>query len=170
MIDETMIQFSLFQELNRKGHVAIIPNVSWSWLNWEADLISITKAHYMHEYEIKISLSDFKADFHKRKHHYFRNNYGTRKPNYFWYVSPEKAVPICIPDYAGLIIMEPLSKHAIGHRLVTVKKAMKLHDKKISDNGINSMLRTLQFKYWNIMKKLDQIKIQTELFRLTPEG
>jgi len=165
LIDETRIQLSLFQVLSKRGHIAIIPNVSWSWLQWEADLISVTKAGVMHEYEIKITLSDFKADFGKRKHAMItRPPYG-RKPNYFWFVAPEPEVPICIPDYAGLIIVEPVSRHEIGHRLVTVRKARKLHAEKTGDRAVMKMLRTMMFKYWNAMKMLDQTKIQTELFR-----
>ena len=43
----------------------IIPNLSWGMLNYEADLIIISKSHYMTEVEIKRSLSDLKADFKK---------------------------------------------------------------------------------------------------------
>ena len=34
----------------------------------ECDVISISKANYIYEYEIKISRSDFKVDFNKEKH------------------------------------------------------------------------------------------------------
>ena len=61
MLDETKIQYHLYQDLIAKGHEIVVPNVSWSWLLWEADLISITKAGYMNEYEIKISKQDFEA-------------------------------------------------------------------------------------------------------------
>ena len=34
----------------------------------ECDVISISKSNYIYEYEVKISRSDFKADFKKPKH------------------------------------------------------------------------------------------------------
>lgn len=44
----------------------IVPNVSWGMgINYEADLIVVTKAGYATEYEIKRSYSDFVADFAK---------------------------------------------------------------------------------------------------------
>lgn len=165
MIDEARIQFSLFNELNARGHIAIIPNVSWSWLYWEADLISITKAKYMHEYEIKISKSDFKNDFKKRKHTTMtRTGRTTRIPNYFWYVAPEDAIPMCIPNYAGLILVVPLNKNAIDHKLIYVKKAMKLHSSKTPEVAIFKILRSIMFKYWNLAKIRDNWKIQKNLF------
>jgi len=46
---------------------------------WEADLFSVTKTGYSYELEVKVSKSDFLADFKKPKHHLFRtikNGYG----------------------------------------------------------------------------------------------
>ena len=99
--DEARIQYSLFNELYKRGQRIILPNISWSYLRWEADLISVTKSGFLHEYEIKISLSDFKNDFKKKKHNTLRRNHPNMigVPNYFWYVAPEKTVPMCIPDF-----------------------------------------------------------------------
>jgi hypothetical protein len=36
---------------------------------WESDFFSITKSNYVYEVEIKVSRSDFKADFNKYKKH-----------------------------------------------------------------------------------------------------
>ena len=41
----------------------------------ESDFFSVTGAGYAQEVEIKISRSDFKADFKKRKHEDFRQIY-----------------------------------------------------------------------------------------------
>jgi len=140
--------------------------VSWSWLNWEADAISITGSGYVHEYEIKISLQDFRKDFLKRKHLTLRRQYMRRTgvPNYFWYVAPLKAIPICIPDYAGLILIEPLNKMALAHRLVWIKKAKQIHDQKIDSSGTLKMLRTIMYKYWALANNLNANKIQREIF------
>ena len=165
-LDEAKIQYTLFQVLNERGQPYIIPNVSWSWSRWEADSISITKSGYVHEYEIKVTLSDFRHDFLKRKHLTFQRRYAATRgvPNYFWYVAPEKAVPICIPDYAGLIIVEPLNKMELTPELVWVKKAKKIHNEKIRESEIIKILRTLMFKYWRVANNLDNLKIQREIF------
>ena len=47
----------------------IVPNLSWGFLNHEADLISIDKNGYLTEVEIKRSFEDFKADFKKENYH-----------------------------------------------------------------------------------------------------
>ena len=40
--------------------------------NWESDFFSRTKTGYYYEVEVKISRADFKADFSKNKHKYFK--------------------------------------------------------------------------------------------------
>ena len=163
MIDETRIQLALFKELISKGNYAVIPNVSWSWLYWEADLIGISKAFYMSEYEIKITKQDFEADFKKRKHNTLKreNVRNARIPNYFNYVAPLKAIPLCIPDYAGLLIVEA---DKYGLKISDVKKAPLLHKSKLGTEGVQAMFRSLMFKYWNLAQTLDTYKIQKHLF------
>lgn len=41
--------------------------------DWECDLFSVTKTGTVYETEIKVSRSDFRADFEKRKHRLFEN-------------------------------------------------------------------------------------------------
>lgn len=48
-------------------HRLFCPNTTTVFY-WEADLVSLTRAGLMHEYEIKCSRSDFLADFKKDKH------------------------------------------------------------------------------------------------------
>jgi glycyl-tRNA synthetase alpha subunit len=163
-LDETKIQFYLSRHLMSKGQKIVIPNVDWSWLYWEADLISITQALYMYEYEIKISKADFQNDFKKRKHRSLRGGHNNNRiPNYFSYVAPIKAVPLCIPDYAGLIEVEQVGKYDHNIRFIQVKKPSQIHKTKQSYEGIISMLRTIMFKYWNLAETLDRYKIQKEL-------
>jgi hypothetical protein len=40
---------------------------------WEADSFSVTSSMYSYEIEVKVSRSDFFADFKKPKHHFFKN-------------------------------------------------------------------------------------------------
>lgn len=48
----------------------VIPNVSWGFLNHEADLLVISQKRTLTEIEIKRTWADFMADFHKGHNHY----------------------------------------------------------------------------------------------------
>ncbi len=165
LIDEARIQFALFQELMARGNYAVFPNVSWCWLSWEADIIAFSKAWYMSEYEIKITRQDFEKDFKKFKHLRFKEA-GSYKsshiPNYFHYVAPLKAMPLCVPDHAGLILLES-NKH--GFKFKTIKKAPLLHKVKADKAAMLAMFMSLMFKFWGLAKVLDQNKIQRDLFK-----
>jgi hypothetical protein len=59
------VQNILFKILIRK-HNYLCPNVFL--FNWESDFISVTKAGFINEYEIKLSKNDFKNDqLHKEE-------------------------------------------------------------------------------------------------------
>ena len=79
----------------------IVPNVSWGLdLRHEADLLVLDKAGRFTEVEIKVTLSDLKADF-KKKHQHQSKIIGR-----LVYAVPEKLVAFAsnsIPDGSGLI-------------------------------------------------------------------
>jgi hypothetical protein len=150
--------------LINKGNYAAIPNVSWSWLNWEADLIGISKAWYTTEYEIKISKADFEKDFKKRKHYSMtRGQIRTNRiPNYFCYVAPLKAIPLCIPDHAGLILIKHNDYNMWFEK---IKGAPRLHNNIIKTSDMLAILRSVVFKYWDLAKTLNHEKRQKELLQ-----
>jgi len=130
---EIQIIMSMWHALLRKGHKIIAPNIHL--INGESDLISITKAGYVYEYEIKTNVADFQAEFRgkKEKHAGLRGEktaykwkYGYTKekaielglaefreirvPNYFSFVFPEDMYEkVDVPDYAGIYL------HASGY-------------------------------------------------------
>lgn len=86
----------------------------------ECDVISVSPSGYLFEFEIKTSVSDFKADFKKTvKHDRLNNGDGVFYPpknklgeqrtefllcSYFWYVCPACLIrEDMVPEYAGLI-------------------------------------------------------------------
>jgi len=85
------------------------------YFNWESDLLVITKSGYVWEIEVKISRSDFKADFNKRipgklingkiityKHEAIKT--GIYGPNRFYFAAPAGLIkPEELPSYCGLI-------------------------------------------------------------------
>ena len=124
----------------------------------ECDVISISKSNYIYEYEIKISRSDFKADFNKEKHKLMLERKCTKTrmikennekvkdtlyltPNYFHFVVPTGLVTIDeIPEYAGLIYMDTDLNFEI------IKKAPLLHKEKASNNFIRQISHNLTCK------------------------
>lgn len=165
ILDETRIQFSLFNFLVHRGQDIVVPNVSYSWLSWEADIISFSNSGYMYEFEIKISKQDFEKDFKKRKHRRLKEpinfkKHNFRTPNYFSYVAPIECFPLCVPDYAGLFeVCESKNNNLF---IKEVRKPKRIHKDKPPKEAIHKTLRTLMFKYWDVCKILDQLKIENQ--------
>ena len=106
------IEKALAMNLYEKGHSPISTHVTGCGLA-ECDVISISKADFIYEYEVKISKSDFKADFKKKKHKLMTERKSVNESknfyfiaNYFYFVVPENLISIDdIPEYAGLIYL-----------------------------------------------------------------
>jgi len=83
-----------------------VPNLSFGFLDWEADLVICSQKGYLSEIEIKVSLADWKNDFKKDKWKpaYF-GSWGRIKE--FWYCAPlhlaQRWEELKVPDHAGII-------------------------------------------------------------------
>lgn len=121
---------------------------------WECDVFEITDAGYFREYEIKLSVGDFKADSKKEKHgweydhltrkittpriggkHEMLENGDHRGPSAFSFVIPEGLIPIeSIPELAGLITAHWIPSHNApwNVRLTIVRPPRRLHAQKIT--------------------------------------
>jgi len=79
---------------------SVVPNVSWGLLNYEADLLCLSKVGVFHEIEIKISKADMVADNKKRHSH------NDPLVGRLWFAVPshliDKVLPM-VPEYAGLV-------------------------------------------------------------------
>ena len=152
-MNERQIQILLMSSrLNHLNHVAAMPN-STMLLRNEADLITVTRAGLVHEFEIKISRSDYNRDFtHKETKHWFLKgsfDKGNRSPgykiaNYFWFVT--YGFEIEPPEYCGWIEVYEY-EHAPGEygmreRIV----APRLHMRKWDDKKVAKIARLLSFR------------------------
>jgi hypothetical protein len=125
--------------------------------SWESDFISFTTAGYCNEIEIKISKSDFKADFKKTihsgilKHEYLRDTNETYKPNKFWFACPEKLVyPDEIHEQYGLIwVNNSYSK--------IIRPAAFLHRQKLleSYNFINTLMHRFYYRNMDLRNEMN---------------
>jgi hypothetical protein len=127
--------------MNEKQHLYVVPNSTVIY-PWESDLISVTKALYSHEYEIKISRSDYRKDAEKKwKHMSLQLGDIRNTPNYFWYAT--YGFDIEPPAHAGWIQITPGAKR---HNLTVMKEAPRLCEKKMSDQQQHSLARLLSFR------------------------
>jgi len=141
-----------------------LPNYSpWQW--WECDLFTITPAGYWWEFEVKLSLADFRADAKKTqqvpgtawefgksrpmemKHDVLAAS--GRGPARFHYVAPVGVIPVeMVPAWAGLIELNQVGK-AYYERVVV--EAPVRHKNKVDDSVRRQALETC---YWRMHRML----------------
>lgn len=144
--------------------------------DWESDVFSVTKTGYAYEIEIKVSYSDFKADFNKRHKHQVLSckkdwmclnlNYtgglypgcdiklvpitGNTCPNKFFYACPEGLIDVKeIPEYAGLIYTD-------GYYHKVIKPAPFLHKDKMDVK--KKLFDKYYWAYTNLLRTINQEK------------
>jgi hypothetical protein len=146
--------------LDKRGHKYIMPNFTFAHYcptfigSFEADIYSINSSGYSNEYEIKTSLSDFKADqkkcgilggFNKEKTTIYKSELIQKgeRASKFWYVVPENLVPLdLVPTYAGLLYI----RETDGVKsLLEIKKAPRLNNIK-NDRKIIEQIKEVGYK------------------------
>lgn len=142
-MNEYSIQNVLHTHCWKRNHTMIVPNVKSG--DFEADLFSLTQSGYLNEYEIKISTSDYIADFKKKtKHKRLSSGFSSWNilPNYFWYVVPDDLLDEAfIPSYAGYI--------TVAHNYATiVKRAPLIHKGKITADDKIKILNNFNNRNW----------------------
>lgn len=140
-VSERFVQAVLmWRSMERFKHEIVVPNVAWFY-TWEADLLAVTKAGLIHEFEVKISPSDYKADAKKDKHRLLKIGHG---PSYFWYATTFEIDEDTLPEYAGWIYVDPET----GQYTDKVP-APRINRLKLNDWKWRSMARLLAFKLKN---------------------
>lgn len=155
------------------GSSIILPN--FAPIGWfECDVFRVTTAGYFYEYEIKTSLSDFKAENQKRAYCSKTSSWRYKgemtksateyAPSRFFYVVPEglsdKIAPI-LPEWAGLIELS-------GH-LRVVRQAPILHKRKIKSHRVRDLQRRVVGRYWDMWLTFPDARYRRYLESRTPE-
>lgn len=170
------IQTALYLDRN-KGARLICPN--YTPADWfECDVFMVTKANLAVEYEIKISLADFRADATKVRDFYERRtdpaaNHAERwrptprnkhdmlaardprGPSRFYYVFPAELnmSPEQMPEWAGMLTVRPIGHHRWG--IVTERKpAPQLHRRKVDEKITAHCQGVFYWRYWNLRMAL----------------
>lgn len=130
---------------------------------WESDLLMISKGGYATEYEIKLSVQDFKRDASKSgnwKDHVQLSKYESLikglGPNRFFYVFPKGLIdPALVPDWAGIIEISAYhySNSINWHKASIVRNPSWLHKQKVSETLIHRISICLYYKVFNKLKK-----------------
>ena len=140
-----------------RKHLAVVPNVSWGLLPWEADLLVLSKTGYLTEIEIKISMSDWKADLLKKKfkRQHTANSYWPAEQSIkrFWYVAPTEIAmrwhEIRIETLNPVTGIETVAELAPGAGIMA-----------INDKGYLDVLRSPANRPGaKILKDADQLKL-----------
>lgn len=177
-LTEKSIQDALWWHLHQKGHRWMAPCFTPAkW--WEMDMMSVTKAGFVHEYEIKLSLQDFKADAKKTRGEFTTFNHETKVwdkkpgvskhqqlaladpngPARFFFVTPEDMViGADVPEWAGLIHVyqsehrysDKLSKWSMGFKII--KEAPKLHGQKFGDADRMRLGEMFYWRFWDLRR------------------
>ena len=133
------IKFELMRYCPNHAWDIVIPNYFVGW--YEMDVFKLMQSLFIVEYEIKISRSDFFADFKKdlgAKHVQMQK--GRCECNRFYFVVPQNMIRVHeVPSYAGLIYWN-------GRCFYTVKNAPLLHKRKQPESIYISLAKKLSFR------------------------
>jgi hypothetical protein len=175
------IQQALWIALHKSNQL-VLPNYTpRNW--WECDMMSVSKAGYWSEFEIKLSVADFKADAKKSTGGGWKIDRSSGKPervsgrfkhqelalasvdgpSHFWFVLPEALCgKVEIPEWAGL---QAASDDSGRTRVWVKKSAPRLHNAKLSPEVVKHALGACYWRYWNLRTDL-QAAVNRELHRL----
>jgi hypothetical protein len=117
---------------------------------FELDYAVITPAGYLWEIEIKISISDWRADLKKGKwERYLCADHSHKRPSRFYYAVPHKLVsggiPGWVPEKAGVISID-----SISGEIRSVRPPGILTRDRIAPETINVLLRKTYFRFWQM--------------------
>ncbi len=172
------IYFELQQYLMNSSNLVVIPN--YYYQGFECDVLVVSKKLYTTEYEIKLTKSDFKADFNKQRDYYDWQSRKTingatkhdeikrgKRTNRFYFVIP-KGLDVEIPIYAGKIIFYEKYKQI---NFEIVKRAKLLHKKTLSINEIEHIAGNLSWRYYNLLfAKEKGLYLNNKRIKLNEEG
>lgn len=152
------VTISLYWAMRGSSQLLIPRYTPHKW--WECDLWRLTKADMVDEYEIKMSVADFRADVRKDEQRYeidpITRRYSLtprvtkhellagdqRGPNRFWFVVPtEIADKIQIPPYAGLLVFGRGGSPGVR------TQAPRRHGRKWDGNKL-LLFSTFYHRYW----------------------
>jgi hypothetical protein len=165
MTERIIIRALYKRYIGEAGHKYAIHNTTGILpKSGEADFVTVNQNSFVSEIEVKVSRSDFKADFRnkKRKHiylneaqkHVTKANGWLCMPNYFYFAVPEGMVsPNEVPEKYGLIYVKEnhLPVSGTSFELRVVKKAKQLHKNKITPRKTEEFAHLLSYRVMKLL-------------------
>lgn len=156
----------------------VVPNVSWGFLDHEADLLVMTSSRRLTEVEIKRSWSDFLADFKKAHDHshpliarfYYAvpSSIGKRVFDYLYngeYDAKYKFSKSKVEQYTehnphgyGLIVYDFREEGWMKNKCCITVGSKLLNNNPITEEQEKGLLRLLGLRVWNLKKKIAKLK------------
>ncbi len=142
---------------------------------WECDMWSVTKSLFSHEYEIKLTVPDFKADVKKTMRrfnphfdvvskHQLLSERSESGPNYFWYVTPPGLLDgHLIPEWAGHMEIRQYPSNQFFGLITKCVPAPRLHKTKVSEKVMEKALKACYYRYWDERLRLDKTQADYEI-------
>lgn len=185
MTEDDVCQALMRDRLHQSFMIPRFSPAKW----WECDVFEVTRAGYFREFEVKLTLADFRRDAAKcdefrlkwdapaesRNKHELLMRGDPRGPVEFWFVAPEGMIAETeLPHFTGLIAVKD---HGADHEsnwrytLRTVRDAPRLHNTKIDDSIRRHALGVCYARYHAVMSALRHRKLVSiaELEQLPPE-
>ena len=135
----------------------IVPNVFWGFgLDYEADLVVVTRAKCAYEVELKVSRADLIADSKKRIHHNGSMFKG------LWFAMPDPIYnPALVPERAGVLLVYDhewncpyTGKKQITENQVRIERKPQLTNVKLTDAQYIKLLELMAMRTWKLKSKL----------------
>jgi hypothetical protein len=151
------IQKTFFKSYG-KEYEMVVPNAYLDWKLNEMDILARKKSGFIEEFEIKVSKSDYKADYKKMvtvngekvlKHKALKS--GDCHCNRFSFLIPEGLLDISeIPEEYGVYFVKEADYLPNGHYIWCVRKGKILHRRKITDTLKASLGVKMHYRFWNL--------------------
>ena len=152
------IEIAVARHFNYRTNL-IVPNVYWGLrFDYELDLIIVYQSHYASEVEIKISISDLKAEKRKRPGAHYSN-----KIRRLYFAVPynlkDKSMAL-IPEKAGLLSVNIVK----GFWVVSLEKAPRINKsaRKLEEREVNKLRELAAMRIWNLKEALLKEKRKRE--------
>lgn len=145
------IELALARYFNTRQNL-IVPNISWGLDLHEIDLLVLNSSNYAYEIEIKISLSDLKADKNK-KHQHLSNK--IRRLYFAVPLELKEEASINIPERAGLFTIEENIRVSLIKAPLINLKARKFNDKEIK-----KLYELSNMRLWNLKEIIYRLQKQ----------
>jgi hypothetical protein len=124
---------------------------------WESDFAVVTKAGYLYDVEIKISLADWKAEQHKDKFKpgWVGQNHRKLVSRMFYAVPAElvQRVPEFVPAETGLLSVSPPLDRRYHSKVELVRPAKRLEAKALSEKKQLQLHDSTYWRYWRDVRK-----------------